>query len=166
MPRLKPTPKEIDLHLTQLAENPAAIQTIVAGLSADDLRWSPGKKHWSAVEILAHLRACADVWCFSIYAMLTENQPALPLLDERRWAKALGYAALPFDVSLNAYVVQREHLVRTLMSLDTEAWERTATIEGRSHSVFSQTRRMALHEVEHLNQFRDVVDRFKARDQS
>jgi hypothetical protein len=92
-------------------------------------------------------------------AMLTEKQPALPLIDERRWAKTLGYAALTFAVSFNAFVVQREDLLRTLRGLDTDAWERTGNIEGRNHSVFSQTRRMALHEIEHFSQFQALVDK-------
>lgn len=166
MPRLKPTAKEIELHLAQLVDTPPSIQAFVAGLSADDLRWSPGKKDWSVVEILAHLRACADVWSYSIYAMLAENQPTLPLLDERRWAKSLGYAALSFETSFNTFVSQREDLLRTLRAIDGEIWERTANIEGRNHSVFSQSRRMALHEVEHLNQFQEIVDKLKTEKQT
>jgi hypothetical protein len=42
------------------------------------------------VEILAHLRACDDLWSHSIYAMLAQDNPALPLLDERRWAGKSG----------------------------------------------------------------------------
>jgi len=44
MLRLKLTPKAVELHLKQLAENPVAIGTIVEGLSADDLCWSLVKK--------------------------------------------------------------------------------------------------------------------------
>ena len=157
MPRLKPTPKEIDLHLGQLTETPDALRMMTAKLSEDDLHWSPGKKDWSLVEVLAHVRACADVWTYSIHTMLVENQPALPLIDERRWAKTLGYAALSFEASFTAFVVQRGELLRLLRGLTPDQWERTGQIEGRSHSVFSQARRMALHEVEHLQQCRDGI---------
>ncbi len=166
MPRLKPTSKEIELHLKQLADNPLAIRAMIAGLSADGLRWSSGKKDWSVVDILAHLRACSDVWCFSIYAMLAENQPVLPLLDEHRWAKVLGYAALSFEVSFNVFRVQREKLLRALLTINIEAWERTANIGGHNHSVFSETRCLALHEVEHLNQFQEIVNKLKTEKQT
>ena len=66
MARLKPTPKEIQLHVAQLAETPQTIREIVAGLNSDDLGWSPSRKDWSVVEVLAHLRACADVWSYKI----------------------------------------------------------------------------------------------------
>lgn len=166
MPRLKPTPKEIELHLTQLADTPLNLQGMVVGFSDADLHWSPSSKDWSVVEVLAHIRACADVWAFSIYAILTENQPSLPLLDERHWAKTLGYAALPFETSFNTFSAQREDLVRPLRGLSPEQWERTCQIEGCNHSVFSQTRRMALHEIEHMAQFQAVVDKLKAEKQS
>jgi hypothetical protein len=164
MARLKPSPKEIDLHVTQLADTAPQLQSIVTGLSGDDLRWSTSKKDWSVVEILAHVRACADVWTYSIYAMLTENQPSLSLIDERRWAKTLGYADLSFEMSFKAFVMQREHLLRVLGGTYADAWERTANIEGRNHSVFSQTRQMALHEVEHMQQFQEMVDKFKSKE--
>ncbi len=166
MTRLKPTSKEIALHLAQLTDTPLKLRQMVTGLNNDDLHWSLGPKAWSIVEILAHVRACADVWTFSMYAMLTENQPNLPLLDERRWAKTLGYAALTFETSFNTFAAQREDLVRTLRGLSPEQWERSGQIEGRNHSVFSQARRMALHEVEHLTQFQVDVDKLKVEKQS
>ena len=163
MPRLKAVSGEIERHLAQLAETVPTILNMTSGLSADELSWSSGQKEWSVVAILAHLRACADVWSFSIYTMLTENQPVLPLIDERRWAKNLGYAALSFEVSMSAFTSQRADLLRTLRALDAQQWERTCQIEGRNHSVFSQMRRMALHEAEHGQQFQDVIDKLKNR---
>ena len=162
MPRLKATSGEIERHLAQLADTVPALLNMTSGLGADELSWSPGPKEWSVVEILAHLRACADVWSYSIYAMLTENQPVFPLIDERRWAKTLGYATLSFEVSISTFTSQRADLLRTLAKLDGQQWERTCQIEGRNHSVFSQMRRMALHEVEHWQQFQEVVNKLKA----
>jgi hypothetical protein len=52
-----------------------------------------------------------------------------------------------------------------LRGLDADVWERTANIEGRNYSVFSQTRCMALHEVEHMRQFQDLVDKLKVEKQ-
>jgi hypothetical protein len=90
-----------------------------------------------------------EIWSFSIHAMLAEDNPSLPLLDERRWAKAACYATLEFHKSFQAFALQREELLCVLRDLPQDAWSRTAVIEGRTHSVFSQARRMALHEQEH-----------------
>ena len=102
--------------------------------------------------MVAHLRACADVWMFSIYAMLAEDEPALPDLDERKWAKVTAYTELEFYDLLQVYALQRAELINVLRDLPTESWARSATIAGRKHTVFSQVRRMALHEVEHCEQ--------------
>lgn len=92
--------------------------------------------------------------------MLVENNPTLPLLDERRWAKATRYTALEFHKSFQGFALRREELLRVLRDLPQEAWSRTAVIEGRTHSVFSQARRMAWHEAEHCVQIETLlVDR-------
>lgn len=48
--------------LTLLAETPERIAILTDGLSPAQLQTRPAPDEWSAVEVLAHLRACADVW--------------------------------------------------------------------------------------------------------
>src|SRR5262249_403654 len=87
-----------------------------------------------------------------IYAMLTEANPTLPLMDERRWVKTARYAAREFHRSFQAFTLDREELVAVLRPLPEDSWSRACTIEGRTHNVFSQFRRIALHESEHCDQ--------------
>ncbi|MEO8611947.1 MAG: DinB family protein [Chloroflexota bacterium] len=155
---MKITPAEITKYLAMLEAIPLTVASRTAGLSEDQLRWSPGKKDWSIVEVLAHLRACTEIWSFSIYAMLAEDKPVFPLLDERRWAKAARYASFTFQSAFQIFCLQRQELMAVLKPLEIETWARSATIEGRNHTVFSQARRMALHETEHLHQIRDLLD--------
>ena len=155
---MKITPAEIAKYLALLEEFPRTVTAWTTRLSEDQLRWSPGKKDWSIVEVVAHLRACAEIWSFSIYAMLTEDKPALPLLDERRWAKAARYATFEFHPSFQIFCLQRGELLVVLKALDFESWVRSANIEGRNHTVFSQSRRMALHETEHLEQIQALLE--------
>lgn len=157
MPRLKPNLDEIQKYGAMLETTPRAIADVTKGLSEARLRWSPSKKDWSAVEVLAHLRSCEELWSYSIYAMLAENQPTLALVDERRWAKAAQYTTGEFQYSFQVYSLRRTELLRVLKDLPDEAWERTAIIEGRTYSVFSQVRRMALHEIEHIEQIKTVI---------
>jgi hypothetical protein len=159
MARLKASPGEIEKFLLLLASTPVRIAASAQGYDEAALSYQPGPRAWSALDVLAHMRACADLWTYSIYAMLAEVNPALALLDERRWAKAAGYSQLRFQPSLQAYSLQREELMAVLRSLPAEKWERTANIGGRSHSVFSQSRRMALHEEEHCQQIERILHR-------
>lgn len=157
MSRLKATPAEIEKHLALLAETPQRLATAVAGLDDAHLSRRPAERTWSAVEVLAHLRACDEVWSFSIYAMLAQDAPVLPLLDERRWAKTLRYADLGFVRSLQAFGLRRGELLHVLRQLPAESWQRSGVIEGRTHTVFSQVRRMALHEAEHCEQIETLL---------
>ncbi|MBX3062464.1 MAG: DinB family protein [Anaerolineae bacterium] len=149
----KASPAEIRKQVALLEETPQRISQYVAGRDEAQLTQTPTNRDWSAVEILAHLRSCEEIWTFSIYAMLTEDQPTLPLLDERRWAKTTLYSTLGFADSFQAFTLKRAELLRVLRNLPEDAWLKTANIGGRNHSVFSQVRRMALHEAEHCEQF-------------
>lgn len=155
---MKITPAEIEKYLVMLEALPETITAKTEGLSETHLRWSHGKKDWSIVDVLAHLRSCAEIWSFSMYAMLTENNPTLPLLDERRWAKAARYATFEFEHSFQLFCAQRRELLAVLKALEFESWARSANIESRNHTVFSQARRMALHENEHLDQIQALLD--------
>ncbi len=146
---MKATVIEIDKYLKVLEEIPGALTVTTKGVGIARLDDKPDKKSWSANDILAHLRACADIWTHSIYAMLAEKEPVLPDINERKWAKVAGYADVPFTESFQAYVLQRENLLRVLKVLSFEDWEKSAMIFGRKHTVFSQVRRMAKHEAEH-----------------
>jgi hypothetical protein len=157
MPRLTAKPTEIQQYLATLEATPRRIAAAVAGQDEARLRANTDRQTWSAVEILAHLRGCADVWTQSIYAMLNEEHPSLPLQDPRRWAKAMRYASLDFQPSLQAFSLQRAELVRVLHTIPEDKWNRTCDIGGRTHSVFSQVRRMALHESEHCAQLEALL---------
>jgi hypothetical protein len=158
MPRLKFTPAEVQQVLHQLAETPVRLAACAAGKSEHELRSPPEPKGWAAVEILAHLRACNELWSHSIYAMLASDNPELPDLDERRWAKTRRYASLDFHDCLQAFTLSRQELLHVLRALPAEAWGRTGLIAGRTHSVFSQSRRLAKHESEHCAQMEGVFE--------
>jgi hypothetical protein len=99
------------------------------------------------IDILAHVRCCADVWGETIDRMLAGDEPTLPYRHPNDCMKE--YANGPFDSSLAAFEVQRGRLLSKLAELTAEEWRQGAEIKGRRHTVFSQVRRMALHEVGH-----------------
>lgn len=154
---MKGTPSEIQKALTGLGETPRRLARTLS-LPPVKLSFRPDKKSWSASDILAHLRACADLWTHSIYAALAESNPTVPDINERKWARVARYAELPFAESFEAFRLQRENLLRVLRDLPPESWERGATILGRRHTVFTQSRRMAKHEAEHVQQVEDLLN--------
>jgi uncharacterized damage-inducible protein DinB len=154
------TPTEIDEILRLLAETPRRIAAVSDDLSGEQLNLEPDSKSWSANDILAHLRACADVWGETIEAMLTKDEPVLKHISPRTWMKRAEYPQLAFSVSFQAFVEQRDDLLQTLNDPDFAGWSRGAMIKNRRHTVFSQARRMALHEVTHCEQIEALTGNF------
>ena len=154
---MKSSPAEIRRALLQLEQTAPRLADATSGRTDDALHAAPGSETWSAAGILAHLRACADLWTHSVYAMLAKASPELPDIDERKWARVTKYADLPFAVSLQAFTLQRNVLLSVLGALPPEGWERDAIILGRRHTVFTQARRMAKHEAEHCEQVKALL---------
>jgi hypothetical protein len=156
---VKATQAEIQKYIRIISETPERIGLLVKGLEEDRLQYRADARSWSVNDTLAHLRSCADLWTHSIYAMLTEKEPALSDINERKWAKVTRYAELHFFQSLQAYSLQRESLVNVLKDLPFDSWERSGLILERRHTVFTQTRRLARHETEHLEQIEGLLQK-------
>jgi hypothetical protein len=154
---MKASPSEIEKYLGVISETPQRIQQAVKGLDEARLQFKADARSWSANDILAHLRSCADLWTHSVYAMLAEREPEFSDIDERKWAKVTRYGELQFAESFQPFLLQRENLLRVLKDLPFESWECSATIFGRRHTVFTQIRRMAKHEQEHVEQIESLL---------
>jgi len=63
--------------LTLLAQTPPRTAVLTADLRPEHLHATPPDGGWSAREVLAHLRACADVWGDCSAAMVTHDTPTL-----------------------------------------------------------------------------------------
>ncbi len=149
---MEPTLPDIQKYLELLADTPRRLTAASAGVDESRLRLKPDPSGWSAVDALAHLRACADVWGDSIESMLAEDEPKLSDLHPRQWVKRTDYPSLSFADSLQAFTRQRKKLLELLKPLRFEDWSRGAMIGERRHTIFTQTRRMAQHEAEHCAQ--------------
>ena len=69
------TPRTTEQILTMLAATPAHLAGLTEGLPPAQLQAPPEPSEWSARDMLAHLRACADMWGGCIVAMLAEDRP-------------------------------------------------------------------------------------------
>lgn len=144
-------PSNIEKFLEMLVDNVARIDMYTAVLAEDQLNHSI-QNEWSIVQIFAHLRACDDVWTSTIYQMLAVDNPDLLNIHPRDWGRRMRYEELEFAESFTLFQMKRYELFRVLTSLDFEDWQRACVINGRTHTIYSQIRRMALHEAEHCDQ--------------
>jgi len=116
--------------LTLLAETSPRIAALTAGLAAAQLHTTPNHDGWSANDVLAHMRACADVWGNCIVAMIAEDKPTLRAVNPLTWIKKTDYLELDFRPSLRSFATQRTDLLAVLEPLPPAGWSRTATVTG------------------------------------
>ena len=148
--------------LDVLSETPKQIARIARGCSDQRLHRKPAADAWSAQEIVAHLRACAEVWGRSIDRMLAEDHPTIRYVSPRGWIKKTDYLQQSFRENLRAFSDQRAVLLGALRPLGVSGWSRgatfTATTLGRDAGVLSYAIRIADHEVRHLDQLRRTLN--------
>jgi hypothetical protein len=147
--------------LTQLTETPRRIAELTAGVTPALLCLSPGPDEWSANEVLAHLRACGDVWGDHIAAILAEDHPTRQGINPRTWIERTAYRELDFQRSFRSFRAQRARLLAVLESLPPGAWKRTATVMGwgmaSEKTLESYAEHLARHERPHVKQIERIV---------
>ncbi|MGD9893975.1 MAG: DinB family protein [Dehalococcoidia bacterium] len=151
----------VDQALTSLAATPTRIATLTVGLTPAQLQTAPQPDEWSANDVLAHLRACADIRGGTILTMLAQDAPTLRTVSPRTWIKKTDYLEQAFQPSLRAFAQQRADLLTALQSLPPDGWSRTATITGAGrpleHSVLFYADWLAIHERPHIKQIERIV---------
>jgi uncharacterized damage-inducible protein DinB len=122
----------VEQILSLLAEAPRHIKVVTACLDSARLHIGPLEGEWSANEILAHLRACADVWGGSIVTTVREDHPTIRAINPRTWIRDTDYLERAFRPSLRAYTQQRTELLALLESLSPQDWSRGGTSPERA----------------------------------
>jgi hypothetical protein len=146
--------------ITQLEMTPRRIASATKGLSDLDLIWKPSKDSWSVNEVIAHLRACADVWGESIAKILRQDNPTFRYVSPRAWIRETNYLALDFATNFLAFRTQRGDLLKILGTLGQKHWLRRANVKTpklRVETVLTYAYRLAIHEADHCEQIDRVL---------
>ncbi len=93
--------------------------------------------------------------------MIKEDRPTIRSVSPRGWIKNTDYLDQDFRVSFRAFSEARTALLARLRTLDSTGWSRRATFTGttlgRDATVLSYAKRIADHEVQHLDQLRQTL---------
>ena len=146
----------IEQVLTLLVQTPPRLATLTAGLGPAQLHTPPAEGEWSPNDILAHLRACADVWGNCMTAIATRDRPVLRAVNPRTWIKKTDYRAQEIQPSLQAFTSQRAGLLAVIEPLAPADWSRVGIVTGAGkvleRTVLFYGRWLAVHERQHIRQ--------------
>lgn len=159
-------PLTIEQNLTMLAAAPSRIAGLIEGLSPPQLVTPPEPGEWSARDVLAHLRACSDMWGRYILKILDEDHPSYKAVNPTTWIRSTNYLELEFRPLQKAFTKQRAELLAVLEPLPPEDWSRMATVTGagkpRERSVREYARWLANHERSHFRQFERIASTLRS----
>jgi hypothetical protein len=149
---------EIGELVERLAATPGRIAAASAGQSLERLAVVPADGEWSALAVLAHMRASDEILAPRLVAMLVREEPTLPAFDERRWSEVMGYGDADFSELLAAFTFKRSELVRALRRLSQREWQRLGIHESRGPITMLETvRHLVEHEAEHCLQLETIL---------
>ena len=118
-------------------------------------------------EVLAHVRACADVRGGHIRTILDEDHPTFRAVSPRTYIKTTDYLDLEFRPSFRAFTKQRADLLALLRSLPRKGWSRAATVTGagaaHERTVLFYAEWVAIHERPHVKQVEEIARMFSSK---
>lgn len=157
----------VETILAILKETPSRLAALTAELSPAQLRTPAGPGEWSVTEVLAHLRACSDVWGDNyIMTILTQDKPTIKAMNPNRWIKNTNYLEQDFQALLRPFTAQRKKLLKVLEQLQPQDWWRTATLTGAGkplqQTLISYADGLARHERTHLKQIERTLNSLRA----
>ena len=147
---------------TLLVEAPLRLASLTSNLTQAQLHTSPSLDEWSANDVLAHVRSCADVWSKCIMTIIAEDTPTIRAVNPTTWIKQTNYPELEFQSSLRSFAAQRAELLAVLHSLPDEGWLRVARVSGAGkvleRTVLFYAQWLARHERTHVKQIERIAN--------
>jgi hypothetical protein len=111
--------------IARLEHLPAALPSLLAGVSVEDARWKPPSAAWSILEIVNHLADEEESdFRARIRATLAEPQQDWPKIDPEGWAVQRRYNERDLGESIARFVRSRRESMQWLHSLGEVAWDR------------------------------------------
>ncbi len=146
-----------------LATTPHRIARLIADAPREELSRRPDPEAWSVTEILAHLADSELVYGFRIRLILEAGCPPIQSIDQDAWARFSAYAEHDPNLSLQAFGVIRDRLVRLLKSLPRESWDLYGMHSERGkETVVRVVEMLAGHDVNHVRQIEERLSGRKA----
>lgn len=152
--------RDKDRIIWNLKSLPNELDDLLSGLDEETLVWRPIPNKWSIKEIMCHLRDMEREAYLARYTrILTEENPALPNVDQDRIAFESDYISQDSKAALADFKSLRSETIRTLDGAPVEAWSRSGTHEKDGPMTIEQLvlRQIKGNDLNHLVQMKDIV---------
>lgn len=107
------------------AAGPDLLEAAVAGISRDELDFTPGPEHWNIRENVVHVADTDLVAAARMRYVIAEPGCALVSFDQNKWARVLDYRSLSVDGALALLRAVRGATAEILERTPAGAWEQT-----------------------------------------
>jgi len=143
-----------------LTASPRQIARLIKGVSRKKLSQRPAPDKWSVTEILAHLADSELVYGFRIRIILEASSTPIQGIDQDAWAKFSDYAKHDSVLSLEAFRITRDRMVRLLKSLPSESWDSYGMHSERGKETVTRVAEMlAGHDINHIMQIKERLSK-------
>jgi hypothetical protein len=140
--------------LEVLRQTPTAVQSMCAQLTEAQWRTPMAEEEWTALQVVGHLLDVEVVYGFRWRLILTEDRPAYPGYDEKRWSLLPRPAPSQLQGALEGL---RAVNLALLEGVD-DASGRSGVHGEQGEERFDLTvRKVAGHDLAHLNQLARTV---------
>jgi len=141
-----------------LARTPGHIGALLAGRSAQDLRWTPSPSRWSIAQIVAHLADAEVVGGYRFRMILAAPGTPIQAFDQNDWAREMSYETRDAAASLVLFAALRASLLDLVRGLDDEKLDRFGVhAERGKESVRHLISLYAGHDLNHLAQIERLI---------
>jgi hypothetical protein len=141
--------------LEVLRQTPTAVRAMCAGLTDGQWRRPMADGEWTALQVVGHLLDVEVVYGFRWRLILTQERPAYPGYDEKRWSRLPRPAPTQVLAVLEGL---RAVNLAVLAGVDADAATRVGVHGEQGEEHFDLTvRKVAGHDLAHLNQLARTV---------
>jgi hypothetical protein len=144
---------ELETLTTQLAQQAAAIRTLVQGVSNEQARWKPSPDDWSILEVIHHLydEEIEDFRRHLDHILYHADQP-WPRIDPGGWVTQRCYNEQDPAAVLAQFLAARQESLAWLAGLDAPDWHAAITMPWGSLQAGDMLSSWAAHDLLHLRQ--------------
>ena len=113
-----------DYFIDRFSKNRGVFESLLRGVSLDQVKWRPSSDKWSMLEVVNHLydEEREDFRQRLELVLADPNQP-WPSIDPRGWVNAREYNDRDPDVSLDNFLAEREKSIAWLRQLSSPNWQ-------------------------------------------